>query len=88
MGTRIIYDETLPEGVPVLMIRAAGQHRILIHPSWKPIVGERGLSGSCDILDEMFADLDRQDDGTPQAAESVTRMLRVVADDERLAKAS
>jgi hypothetical protein len=87
MGTRIIYDETLPEGVPVLMIRAAGQRRILIHPSWAPIVGERGLSGSCDILDRMFADLDSQD-GTPQAAESVTRMLRVVAADERLAEAS
>jgi hypothetical protein len=88
MGTRIIYDETLPTGVPVLIIRAAGQRRILIHPSWEPIIAERGLEGACGILDEMCADLDQQD-GTPQPApESVTRMLRVVADGERLAEAS
>lgn len=61
MSTRVVYDESLPEGCPVLMVRDLQDTRVLVGPDWSPMIAEVGLPAAIEILDRMFADLDQQD---------------------------
>lgn len=68
--TRVVYDETLPEGCPVLIIRTEHETRVQISPEWGGDIAALGLPGAVEVLDRLFA-VNNQQDGCPVRLRSV-----------------